>query len=56
MKRSIIIVLSAAVALGGCSSKAKDAPAAPSHASKKAGTAKPHVNPWAKDAPDTAAK
>jgi PBP1b-binding outer membrane lipoprotein LpoB len=55
MKRSIILILAAAVALGGCSGKAEEAPAAPAPA-KQANGAKPHVNPWAKDAPATAAK
>lgn len=55
MQRSIIILLAAAVALGGCSGKAEEAPAAPAPA-KQASGAKPHVNPWSKDAADTAVK
>lgn len=57
MKRTVVTLALAALVLGGCSGKAEDKaaekPAAA--AAKKDGKDKPHVNPWASDAPaDTA--
>lgn len=54
MKRTLVTLALAALALGGCSGKAesedaaKPAAAAPA---KKGGKDKPHANPWASDAP-----
>ena len=58
MKRTIVTLALAALALGGCSGKAESEEAAKpaAQAAKKGGKDKPHVNPWASDAPaDTAA-
>ncbi|MFN3517457.1 MAG: hypothetical protein ACK4YM_09900 [Novosphingobium sp.] len=62
MKRSVITLALAALVLGGCSGKAKNEDAAKPAAQagkkgdKKGAQDKPHVNPWASDAPaDTAA-
>ncbi len=58
MKRTVVTLALAALVLGGCSGKAEseaaEKPAAA--AAKKGDKGKPHVNPWASDAPaDTAA-
>jgi len=56
MKRSIFMVAAAALALGGCSGSKKEGeaekPAAAKPVAKKGGKEEPHVNPWAKDAPE----